>query len=111
MDVEACLDGGQDRGPPGRRKLAPGGRDADQQRCRAPRERQRLVERRDDRDVVTGQPLPDVAAGDRGVQHGDDVVRPVADHPNGGLGVMDAELALGEDDEPAGRRRVHRSRV
>ena len=30
-----------------------------------------------------------------------DVVRPVADHADGGLAVVEAEVALGEDDEAA----------
>ena len=53
-------------------------------------QRERLGERRDDRDVVAGQVLADVPAGLRRVEHRDDVVAPVADHAVGGLGVVRA---------------------
>ena len=58
----------------------------------------------DDRDVVAAgvpQPLADVAAGLRGVDDRDDLVRAEADHAHGGLAVVEAEVALGEDHEAA----------
>ncbi len=81
---------------------AAGRRDPDQQRIGAlpAGDGQRLVERPDDRDVPTGDPLPDVASRERGIEDGDDVVPPVADHAEGGLARVRVELALGQDHEP-----------
>ena len=84
-------------------------RDADQQRVGPRDEAQRLVQRRDDRDVEAArvaEPLADVAAGLRGVDHRHDLVLAEADDAHGGLAVVVAEVALGEDHEAAfgGRR-------
>ena len=62
------------------------------------------VERVHDRDVEAArvaEPLADVAAGLGGVDDRDDLVGPEADHAHGGLAVVEAEVALGEDDESA----------
>ena len=53
-----------------------------------------------------GRNVVDVLPGLRRIEDGDDVVAPVADDAVRGLGVVGAELALGEDDEPSGCRKV-----
>jgi hypothetical protein len=58
----------------------------------------------DDRDVEAArvaQPLADVAPGLRRVDHGHDPVGPEPDDAHRGLAVVEAEVALGEDHEPA----------
>ena len=111
VDVEAGLDRLEDRRPPRGRQLAAGRRDADEQRVRARLGRASAsASDRDDRDVVVRQDRRDVAAGLGRVDDRDDVVGSVADHADGGLAVVEAEVALGEDDEAAradGRGDVH----
>ncbi len=101
----------EDDRPPRRRQPAAGRRDADQQRVGRARQRERLVERRDDRDVVAGQVRVDVLAGLRRIEDRDDVVASVADDAVRGLGVVGAELPFGEDDEAAQVGRSHRGSV
>ena len=70
----------------------------------AGQEPERLVEAGHDRDVEAArvaQPLADVAPGLGRVDHGDDPVGPEADDAHGGLAVVEAEVALGEDHEAA----------
>ena len=110
-DVKAGVDRGQDGVPPLGRQLPAGRRDADQERVRRCRESQGIGQARDDRDVVAGQELVHVPAGLRGIQHGDHVVAPVADHSVRGLGMVVPELALGQDEEPSSVGRSHRPSV
>ena len=107
VDVEAGGDRLEDRRAPRGRQLAAGRGDADQQAVRPDR-----AVRAPRRGCATngmsnaGQELPQVAAGHGRVEDGDDVVAAVADDAHRGLGVVDAELALGQDDQSArfGRR-------
>src|SRR5204863_1779721 len=82
-----------------------GWRDPDQEGVRPRIASERLVERRDDRDVPPWQDRRDVATGLGRVDHRPDVVRPVADHADRRLAVVEAEVALGEDHEAALRGR------
>ena len=67
-------------------ELAAGRGDPDQQRVGRAREGERLVEGRDDRDVVLpARNVADVPAGVGRIEQRDDVVAPVADHADGGL--------------------------
>jgi hypothetical protein len=114
QDVEAGVDRLEDRAPPGIRKLAAGRGDADEQCRRWRLERQRLSQAFDGRDVVAGQPLVDVPAGDRRIQDRRDGIRAVADDAHRRLGMVIGELTLGQDDEPtlAGwRGELHEARV
>ena len=69
---------------------------------------ERLVEGRDDRDVVAGQEGRHVLAGPGRIEDRDDVVAAVADDAIGGLGAVGTELAFGQDDEAAEVGRSHR---
>ena len=110
-DVEPGRDRVEDDGPPGRRQLAAGRGDPDQQRVRRLGERQGLGQARDDRDVVAGQELVHVPAGLGGIEDRDDVVGPVADDPVRGLGRVLAEGPFGQDQEAASFGRAHRASV
>ena len=107
QDVQAGRDRREDDRPPRHRQLAAGRGDPDEQRVGPRAQRERLVERRDDRCRVPGQELVDVPSGLGRIQHGDDLVAPEADDPIGSLGVVVPEQALGQDDEAAGRGRSH----
>ena len=67
------------------------------------------AEGRHGRDVVARDPLVHVPPRDRRVEDRHDLVAAVADDAPRGLGVVWAELALGQDHEPAPRGRFHRS--
>src|SRR5205085_7011664 len=91
LDVEAALDAGANQLDPLRREAAALRRDADERRRRA--ERQRLLDRADDRQAVLA------LARARGVEDGDDVVAAVAQDAAGRLAVVRvAGEALSEDE-------------
>jgi hypothetical protein len=100
--VQPVLDRVQHYGAPRGGKLAAGGCCAEQQRGRPKREC--LVDRRHDRGAVARQPLRDVAACLRRVDHGRDLVRTVADDAHRGLRGDLAELAFGQDRQPVADR-------
>jgi hypothetical protein len=105
-DVQTRVDRRDDRAPPRRRDPAARRRDADEQGARP--QRQGLLQGLDHRDVVAlPEPLTRVPAGAGRVEHRHDVVRPVADHAQRGLGAGLAELALGEDDVAVSRVGTH----
>ena len=102
VDIEARADRLEDRRPPVAGQAPAGRGDADEQPVRADRALQRLVEGRDERHVERRHDLAQVAAGHRAVEDGQDLVVAVADDAQRGLGVVDGEEALGQDDQASG---------
>jgi hypothetical protein len=99
VDLEARIDRLEDLGSPIVRQPAAGGRDADQEGVGRFWHGQGLAQGRDRRDVMTGQPLADIAAGDRGVEDRHGAISCVADHAHRRLGMVRTELALSQDHE------------
>src|SRR3954471_3749788 len=109
--VEAGCDGLEDDRPPGIGQTASGRRDPDEQGVGTIGARERLPERRHDRDVVRRQGGIDVLAGLGRIDDRDDVVPTVADDPERGLAAVRSEFTLGEDHEAAALGRTHRPSV
>ena len=111
-DVQACLDGGTDGGPPVGRDAAALRRDADEERRGLPGRLvcQSVGQARHDGDVTVGpQPVADVAPGLAAVEHRDHRVPPVADDAHGRLRGQFPEGSLGQDGVAA-RVRGHGGR-
>jgi hypothetical protein len=105
VDLQPGLERLQDGGSPVVRQPAARGRDADQERVGRLREGQGFGQRPDHGNVVAGEPLADITARNGRVENRDRPIGCVADHAHRRLGVVRAELALGQDHQPS--RRVH----
>ena len=93
--------------PPRVGQPAAGRRDADEQRVGRARQRKRLVERRDDRDVVAGRYSSTLRPAFVESMTATTSSCPYRMTPNAVLPLCGRELALGEDDEAAMVGRTH----
>ena len=107
VDIEARPDRLEDRRPPRRRQPPARRGDPDQQPVRPDRAVERLVERRGEGHVEGRQEFAQVAARHRRIEDRHDLVVAVADDADRGLGVVDPELSLGQDDQSSGFVGVH----
>jgi hypothetical protein len=107
VHIQAGVDGLEDLRPPVVRQPAARRRDADQEGVGRFRHGQRLAQRGDRRDVMSGQPLAHVPAGDGRVENRHGAIRRVADHAHRRLGVVRTELALRQDHEASAAGFAH----